>query len=232
MSGKTVLSARPIVGFVGAFGSGKTEAAIGYCRAAAAAGERVCLVDLDVVTPYFRAGDYREKLGREGIQVIAAPGGLASYEVPALPPEIGGTLDSEEVQSVLDVGGDPVGARLLGSYGPLIARRGYDLWLVANPYRPETADARALEEQADAIERSSGLRLSGVAANPNLGPGTRWAEVESGLRVIEEAAAGLGLPVVLLAVTEELMPEAEKAGYPMLRLSPIARPPWEHAGED
>ncbi len=232
MSERAGLSERSIVGFVGAFGSGKTEAAIGYCRVAVAQKRAVCLIDLDVVTPYFRAGDYREALGREGIRVIAAPGGLASYEVPALPPEIGGALGSPEAQAVLDVGGDPVGARLLGAYGPLIARRGYDLWLVANPYRPETADAPALEGQADAIEKSSGLRLTGVVANPNLGPGTRWAEVQSGLRLVEQAAAGMGLPIVLLAVTEDLLAEAEKAGHPLLCLKPIARPPWERVGED
>ena len=88
------LSEQPVVIFVGAFGSGKTEVAINYARAALAAGEAPCLADLDVVTPYFRVGDLRRQLEGEGLRILAAGGKLASYEVPALPREISGALHS------------------------------------------------------------------------------------------------------------------------------------------
>ena len=219
-------SPQPIVAFTGAFGSGKTEVAVSYCRAALAAGKRVCVVDLDVVTPYFRVGDYRSELEGEGIPVIAAPGALASFELPALPPEIAGALESPDLHAVLDVGGDPVGARLLATYADRIRARGYDLWLVVNPYRPDTSDPSSVERQARAIETSCGLHLTGLAANPNLGPVTARPDIERGLQVVEQAAGSLELPVVLTAVAEEAADEAAGAGHGLLRLRLVARPPW------
>ncbi len=224
------ISARPIVVFTGAFGSGKTEVAINYCRAALAVRASVCLLDLDVVTPYFRVGDYREQLHEEGIRVIAAPGGLASFELPALPPEIAGALDSEDLHAVLDAGGDPVGARLLGVYSERITARGYDMWLVVNPYRPDTSEAAPVAHQARAIEDACGLRLTGIVANPNLGPLTRWADVARGLRVIGTAARKLALPIVFLAVEQTLAAASDDAGCAQLPLTLTARPPWEREG--
>jgi len=230
MTGTATVSARLTVVLTGAFGSGKTEVAISYCRAALAVWASVCLLDLDVVTPYFRVGDYRDQLQQEGIRVIAAPGGLASFELPALPPEIAGALASEDLHAVLDAGGDPVGARLLGVYAEPITARGYDMWLVVNPYRPDTSESASVAQQARAIEDSCGLRLTGIVANPNLGPLTRRADAERGLRVIEAAARELALPIVFLAVERSLVAACGDAGHALLPLTLIARPPWEHRG--
>jgi len=232
MSEEFHTSARPLVIFAGAFGSGKTELAINYARAALRKGESVCLVDLDVVTPYFRVGDYRSRLQVEGMRVIAAPGGLASFELPALSPEIGGAMDSHELHVVVDAGGDPVGARLLASYADRITSRGYDLWLVVNPYRPDTAAPDAIERQARATEASCGLHLSGIAANPNLGDLTEWSDVQRGLPVIEEAAERLELPIVFLAVARTVAADRPQVTYVVLPLTLAVRLPWEVAGEE
>ena len=228
MSPRSLLSPHPIVIFTGPFGSGKTEVAINYARAANAEGRRVCLVDLDIVTPYFRVGDYREVLAREGIEVIAAPGALASFELPALPPEISGALESDDKHAVLDVGGDPVGAQLLRTFAGAIGRRSYDLWVVANPYRPATPTAEALADHARAIEESSGLRLTGLIANPNLGALTEPADLERGLCVVSEAAQRLRLPVAL-AVEKRLLPRLDASGCALLVLTLIVRLPWDAA---
>lgn len=220
------LSPHPVVAFIGPFGTGKTEIAINYGLAALAAERETCLVDLDVVTPYFRVGDYREALAREGLRVIAAPGALASFENPALPPEIGEAIEKREVHTVLDVGGDTVGAQLLGTYAHQIAAGEYDLLTTVNPFRPD-ASGQGLAEQRRVIEEMTGLQVTGLVANPHLGGLTERSHLESGWQSVAAAAEGLGLRVAFFAVTEALMGDVPEAGVPVLPMRLRVRLPWE-----
>jgi hypothetical protein len=221
------LSDKPTVILTGAFGSGKTEIAINYAVAAGSTREMVVLVDLDVVTPYFRVGDYRQQLENQGIQVVAAEGGLASFEVPALSPRIVGALQQEDAHLVIDAGGDPVGARLLRLYADQVSARGYDMWLVVNPFRPSSSSADSVASQAGETEDQSGLRLTGIVANPNLALMTDPADVRRGWTQIGDAARRLGLPVVFLAARAELLEAEELAGVPVLPLQITVRMPWQ-----
>jgi hypothetical protein len=54
----------------GAYGSGKTEIAVALALACAATGSTT-LVDLDFVTPYFRAQDCRPALDVAGVSLVA-----------------------------------------------------------------------------------------------------------------------------------------------------------------
>ena len=230
MSG-SVLSGRHTVVLTGALGSGKTEVAISYARAALAQGRHVTLVDCDIVTPYFRVGDHRETLAAEGLHIIAAPGDLASFELPAVSPELTGALTDPDAHLVLDVGGDPAGARFLAGYAEAIAARGFDMWLVVNPFRPAAAQPEAVVAQAGEIERQSGLRFTGLIANPNLDQATQVSDIQRGLTEIEKAAALLDLPVVLLAVASRLAATLSPSTLPRLVMRLTLRLPWAREGE-
>ena len=228
MSSQSPLSSAPIVAFVGPFGAGKTEIAISYSLAAQRAGSKTILADLDIVTPYFRVGDCRQQLEDMGVSVIAPPGALASFENPAISPAIGGALHHPDAQVVLDVGGDPEGARLLGVYAPQIARRHYELWLVMNPYRPGSA-LESVVIMRQTIEGGTGLRVSALVANPHLGPLTEPAHIERGLGIVEQASALTGLPIAFLAVAERLLPDLPPLALPLLPLRLMLRLPWQSA---
>lgn len=220
-------STQPTVVFTGAFGSGKTEVAIAYALAVRAAGRSVGIVDLDIVTPYFRVGDCREQLQRAGLRVVAPEGGLASFETPALPAEIAGALADRSLHLVLDAGGDPEGARLLAVYAEQIEERGCDLWMVTNPFRPSTSAPSAVADQARAIEALATLRLTGLVANPNLGAATRPTDLERGLKQVQQAAERLRLPLVLLAAEKRLVEGRSFLGVPVLPLDLALRLPWQ-----
>ncbi len=224
------LSPHPVVAFIGPFGTGKTEIAINYSLAALAAERETCLIDLDVVTPYFRVGDYREELVKEGLRVIAAPGALASFENPALPPEIRDAMGRKSVHTVLDVGGDASGARLLAVYAQQIMEAEYDLLLVVNAFRPD-ASGRSLHEQRELTESATGLRVTGLVANPHLGRLTERSHLEAGWTRVAEAAESLSLQVAFFAVAEELTADIPEIGVPVLPMRLRVRLPWEKRGE-
>jgi len=221
------LSAHGIVAFSGPFGSGKTEVAIGYALAARAAGQTTVIADLDVVTPYFRVGDYRRELAEKGLEVIAPAGAMASFELPAVPREVGGALRREDAHIVLDVGGDAAGGQLLGVYAAEIGARGYDMWLVVNPFRPDAFSPEAAAEQARAIEGASHLRFSGVVANPHLGALTQPADIRAGVEEVRRDADRLGLPVVFAAVEAAMLDRVGELNMPVLALCRLVRRPWE-----
>ena len=223
---KSPLSSRPILGFLGPLGTGKTEIAINYSLASLAAGRPTCLIDFDVVTPYFRAGAYRDQLAARGLHVIAAPGSLAGFETPALSPEIAGALHDPDLHVVLDIGGDPEGARLLGTYSPAISARGCDLWMVANPFRPDVS-ARDLAQQRRLIEDTSGLHITGLVANPNLGPLTDRSHLASGWQSIKRTAERLHLPIPFLAAPEHTIDQLPDIDVPLLPLRLCVRLPWD-----
>ena len=72
----------------GHYGSGKTNFSLNLARELAGLGEKVTIVDMDIVNPYFRSSDYTGFLAQEGIEVIAPGYAGSTLDVPALSPEI------------------------------------------------------------------------------------------------------------------------------------------------
>jgi hypothetical protein len=82
----------------------------------AAQKKMVAIVDLDIVSPYFRSRDVLEKLMARGIEVIAPAGELAQADLPIIVPRTQGALDDPDLHVVVDVGGDDIGATALGRF--------------------------------------------------------------------------------------------------------------------
>lgn len=212
---------RRITALVGPYGSGKTELAIGLAlEASGRAGQegapfqRAVLADLDVLKPYFRSREATEPLRQAGVGLIAPAGALACSDLPILAPELRGYLPREDTQIILDVGGDPAGARALGSLSDVVGETGYDLLLVLNRHRPFMDSLDAVIEQARRISEAANLALTGVIANTHLLDETTAHDVEWGLELARPVAQALGVSVRLLALPEHL--EAAFAGRPDL----------------
>jgi len=220
------LSRRRLIIITGPFGSGKTELALSYALASAASGRATALADLDIVNPYFRAQDHREELERAGVRVAAPNEPLSRYELPALPPELRAALTEPSLYTIADVGGDPVGARILGSFRPYLNRDDLELWLVINPWRPAAVEGE-LEQVIAGIQREAGLGADAIISSPNMGHETTVRDVREGHRRVQEYARDLGLCIRFLAVDERLAAQVADLGIPRWPMSLRVRPPWE-----
>jgi hypothetical protein len=216
-----------LLALVGNYGSGKTEIAVNLALRLAAAGRRVQLADLDLVNPYFRSREARRLLEARGIRVVVPKGALEWAELPIVLPEVLGMLAPPPgTISLFDVGGDDVGARVLGSLRAGAEASGSELWQVLNAQRPFTRDAEGCLAMRDAIERSSRMRVTGFVVNAHLMDETTPKTVLEGLGVAREAARRAGVPIRLVAVTEALEPAVRGIAEPVLAMTRRMLPPW------
>ncbi|MDH7490265.1 MAG: hypothetical protein QHH80_12270 [Anaerolineae bacterium] len=205
--------------FAGRFGSGKTECAAnfavqlargqyltatGWTQTPPSFNSHPTLVDLDIVTPYFRTRELGETLRPMGVAVVS-PAEVGRYlDLPAISPEILGAIEQRGVLVVLDVGGDPQGARALGQYSPYIQRQDHVVYFVVNPYRPFTDTAEGIRAAIREVERTSRLTVSALVSNPNMMDETHAELVLAGHRQVMDAARVVGLPVAMLGVEASL----------------------------
>lgn len=223
---------RRVTGLIGPFGSGKSELALGlslHLAAQLAAARRLALptqpasgletpagapvspvvvVDLDVLKPYFRSREVGDRMSAEGVALLAPRADLANTDLPIISPEMRGAVSRPDAHVVLDVGGDPVGARALGSMSDVVGGADYDLLLVLNRYRPFMDAAEMVVAHARQIVAASRLSLTGVISNTHLLDETQVDDVGWGLELARAVAAELGVPVRLLAVPAHLVTEA------------------------
>lgn len=217
--------------FYGLYGSGKSEIAINYAIKLAGEGTGATIVDLDAVTPYFRVRDVREALTSRGVAVVAPKESVRHTDLPVLPEGIRGVLQAGRSPVVVDVGGDPTGARVLGGLNDALPASARGLFVV-NFRRPFT---RTVPEACEALNRiagSSGLLPHGLVSNTHLGELTSVDHIHEGAGLTQELARETGLPVVFCAVPSWLRGQEDAirrvtGGLPLLWLDRFLRKPWE-----
>lgn len=195
-----------IVAVTGHYGSGKTEFSVNLALRQAAAGEHVTLADLDIVNPYFRSREKRSLLEEAGVTVIgSSTGSDTGADLPALSPQVHGALGNEETRTILDVGGDAVGAKLLGRYKHFLKPDIVDLLLVVNTSRPETQDVDGLRDHVHAIQDAIGLQVTGLVNNSHMLEFTQAYHLERGQEICREVAQELEIPIAFLAARESVL---------------------------
>jgi hypothetical protein len=217
-----------VVLIVGNYGSGKTEVAVNL---AIRLRERqpVSIADLDIVNPYFRCREARAEMERHGIRVINPEGDFQAADLPIVLPEIRGLVRDGSETLILDVGGDDVGARVLGSLADVFGDRPYDMLQIVNAKRPFTETVEGCCRIGGEIEAAARLRITGLVSNTHLLEDTDTATVLEGLRLARAVGKATDLLVSFVTVSENLRGEfdAEQAGCPVLWIRRRMLPPWK-----
>ena len=179
--------------FLGEAGSGKSEIAISFARALAQADPRpVHFFDLDMTKPLFRSRDAGKELERTGVTVHYQE---QFMDAPTLVGGVMPTLRDENRLAVLDVGGDPSGARVLARYRARILKEDYQLLYVVNARRPEVRTAERSVEYLRGIEAVTGLRCTGLVNNTHLCGETTAEDIRQGAALAEEVSRRTNIPV-------------------------------------
>lgn len=224
---------RRVIIFVGHFGSGKTEIALNGALELAAAGSRVTLADLDVVKPYFRSRSARAILSDAGVDLLAPTGANVHADLPIIVPQIRSCLRDEHSRLILDVGGDDLGARVLGSLSDVIPFDDTDCLLVLNFRRPSTPDPQRAVAMVREIEAVGRVPVSGLISNTHLMDETSPEVVLDGYRQALETARLAEVPLVAITVEEGLATVLEGGDLecPVVPLRRIVKPPFAQSPE-
>ncbi len=190
--------------FVGHYGSGKTEVSVNYAVKLQEEGKNVALVDLDVVNLYFRSRERKQALEDLGIKVIGSSIDASAVDIPAVAAETIMPLQNENYEGVIDVGGDPVGARALGRFKDFFQEEDYDMFFVLNANRPETQTVDKALEYIRKIEDTSRAKITGIINNTHMLKSTTVEDVMKGQKLAEELAEKADIPVKYIIALEEI----------------------------
>lgn len=190
--------------FTGHFGSGKTEISINYAQILKNKGKDTCIVDLDIVNPYFSVREIRSYLESKGIRVISPSIEVTTAELSTVPAEVLTVFNNKNYEVVLDVGGDDAGAVALGQYNRYFREEPYDMYFVINTNRPFTSDVDGIIEYIDSIERASRLKVSYLINNTNMSYETDIQDILKGQEIIKKVSSKLNIPIRYTCIREDL----------------------------
>ena len=211
--------------FLGEAGSGKSELAVNWALALAAAGKRPRFFDMDQTKPLFRSREVAASMRKNGIIVDDCRQVL---DAPILPSAVFDRLRVPGVYTVLDIGGNAGGAKCIGQFaeawGDSVAA-----YLVINCYRPFSGCQSDMARTIEEITAAARLRKVGIISNPNFGAQTTLDDVTAGHRHLESILQATGYRVCMLAAPRRLAERVGKA-FPDVDVIGIDRylaAPWE-----
>ena len=198
------MTSSQIAVFTGRFGSGKTEIAVNYARDLAQQGLSPLLIDLDIVTPYFRTRDRADDLSSLGVEVIAPYPAGQHIHIPAINPQIRGAIEQRERPVVIDLGGDPQGSRALAQFAELMPQKGLAVCFVVNPYRPFMDSVPGIREAIHEIEASCKIAVSHLVSNPNMMSESTLSLFQQGHALVQEVSQAMDLPIAFAVANARL----------------------------
>jgi len=216
-----------IVIICGHYGVGKTNVSINLAYKYRQMGEKVSLVDMDVVNPYFVSSEYKTEIEAEGIRLISPQFAASNLDHPSLPSEINSIFSDDCERAIIDVGGDDSGSTALGTIAKAIKRYDYSFFYVINKYRILTTDAERAAELLPEIERASRLKSTGIINNSHLSNWTKADDIFASLPFAQKVSELTGLPLSFTTVPEHIVKETEGKIANMMPVSIHVKKPWE-----
>lgn len=216
-----------ILVLVGNYGSGKTEISLNLALKLARRGEKVTLVDLDIVNPYFRSSERAELLEKEGVKVYAPSFAMSTVDVPSLPADIQAVFADKSRRVIFDVGGDDTGAAALGQYKPYFDQDDVEVLFVVNAFRPLSGDADSVCDLMLRVAGRSRLSPTAVINNANVAWETEESDLVRGEELLREVSARMNLPIGYLCAKQDILDKLpDHLSGERIAIDILMRPEW------
>lgn len=189
----------------GHYGTGKTNLAVNLAMNTISTGKSVCVVDLDIVNPYFRTADFKQLFEDNNIKLVTPQYANSNLDIPALSFDLEQLAMSEDYL-IIDVGGDDAGAVALGRYSDDLKKFSDDIEMiyVINVYRYLTQTSDDALELMYEIENASRMKHTAIVNNSNLGTETTLETVENSLEFASETSLKANIPLLYSTCPENI----------------------------
>ena len=167
------------------------------------------------------------ELSRHGVHLVASRLQGPEADVPALPAELLAILENRDIRGILDIGGDPVGARVLARFQPKIVQEDYQLIFVLNANRPEVREAEHAIAYLRSIEAVTSLTCSGIVNNTHLCGETTPAEIRKGAALAEAVSRQTGIPILCHTAEVRFADAVSDLREPVFPITINMKKPWE-----
>jgi len=188
---------------VGAYGSGKSEISVNIAmalRQAFPAPSKILLADMDIVNPFYRSADAGKYLESLGIKVVAPAYARSNVDSPILTGEMYIVFDDPDYRGVFDIGGEDMGAVVLGSLKSRLETIPHQILMAVNTLRPFTSDPSQIAQMTYELSQAAGQPVTGYINNTNLLGETSPDMIMEGEKMIQEASKITKVPLLLTSV--------------------------------
>ncbi len=220
-----------IVVIVGNYGSGKTEVAINLSVHLRSEISDIKIADLDLVNPYFRTREAKKQLSKLGIDLVLPEDKYLQADLPILSPAVSGMIRKPGSLAIIDMGGDDVGATVLGALADSLEGKTVRMLQVVNLFRPGTDTVEGCLQIRKDIEAASGMTINGIVGNSNLIDETTPDDICRGYDFVRRLAKECALPLEFITSDIDIIPQLDMGGFecPVLPIKRQLVPPWRRA---
>ena len=214
----------------GHYGSGKTEFAVSLAMLLRAeTHDKLAVIDLDIVNPYFRSRERRNELASQGISVFGSVFNTeVTAEIPALGADVRAPLENREYKVIVDAGGNESGALVLNQFGKYLKDDETTVLAIVNASRPETHSVEGAAAHIAAIEEATGLTVKYIVNNCHLVRETTADTIIKGHALCERLSEATGKRIWCDCYPDGIVNPEELSGISanLLPLGLYMRPTW------
>lgn len=196
---------------IGAYGSGKSEVSVNLALNMRKdfTDRKVLLADLDIVNPFYRSSDAAKVLEDNDIRLISPMYANSNVDAPVLSGEVYVIFDNDEYMGVFDIGGEDMGATILGSMKTRLDNTDAELIMAVNTRRPFTSTADEIIIMASELQEASKMKITGFINNTNILEQTTASDILEGEKILLEVQEKTGIPVVMTTVMDGVLTDDE-----------------------
>ena len=193
---------------VGHFGSGKTEFAVNYVLDLRQRIDKVAILDMDIANPYFRSRERQALMIEKDIDIHFNTYGFdISEDLPAITATVRAPLENKSYTTVVDVGGNDSGARIINQFRKYFLEEDSGMLAVLNLNRPDTDTVETCIDHIRSIEIETEVPIDGIINNTHLLRETTVEDILYGYEMCCKVSDRLGIPVVYNTCVTDLLDE-------------------------